>query len=152
MCLEYNIKEGASWPEAAPLLFRLLCCWQECILFWQKKKRNDDKKADTHKKKFFWPFWNNNLYRDERGDISLLSMKNKTKACATPNTPAHLVGGNWIKNTHPEVKIVPVPVFAALKQRLLAIWHNFRNYFYHLGQYFTAAITGARVYQKGRYQ
>lgn len=51
ICLEYNIKEGASWPEAAPLLFRLLCCWQECIFFGKKKKRNDNKKTEKKKKK-----------------------------------------------------------------------------------------------------
>lgn len=128
------------------------------MLFQQKRERNDDKGRHTHthkkeknkppKNPNYCPFWNNNLCRDERGDITLPSMKNKTKACATPNIPVHLAGGNWIKNSHPEVKIVPLSVFVALNQRLLAIWHNFRNYFSPLRQYFTAATPSARVYQE----
>jgi len=159
-------REGTNWPAATPFLLRLLFCWQECILFQQKRERNDDKVRHTHKKKKYekkkpyCPFWNNNLFRHEREDISLPSMKNKTKACATPNIPVHLVGVNWIKNSHPEVRIVPLPVFVALNQRLLAVWHNFRNYFSPLGQYFTAATPSARVYKedtnnetcKGRFQ
>lgn len=144
--------ERTSWLATAPFLFRLLCCWWECILFWQKRKSNYDKgrhtKKKEKKKKKYHPFWNNNLCRDERGAISLASMKHKTKAGATPNIPVHLVGGIWIKNSHPEVRIVPLSVFVALNQRLLAIWYNFRNYFSPLGQYFTAALPSSRVYRE----
>lgn len=117
-------REGTSGPAATPLLLRLLFCWQKGILFWQKKKTNIQKKwakKENRTKQNCCLFWNNNLCRGEKGDTSPPSMKKKTKAGTTTSIPVHLVGGNWIKSSCPEVKIVPLHVFVDLNQRLLAI-------------------------------
>lgn len=82
--------------------------------------------------------WNNKFCfcEDERGDIRLPSVKIRTKAGLTPNIPMHLVWNNWIKNSWPEVKIVPL--CACCMTQLLSV-HTL---------YFSAATPSARVYKE----
>lgn len=150
VCCEYNIKDSEQVGLQQPLFSSDFCYVVGSASFFDRRGKEMIIKADTQKKppKNYCPFWNNNLCRDERADTSLPSMRNKTKACATPNIPVQLVGGNWIKNSHSEVKIVPLPVFVALNQKLRAIWQNFRKYFSPLRQYFKAATQSSRGYQE----
>lgn len=123
ICLEYNIKEKEPVGLQQPLFSLDYCSVGRRRSSFDRRRKQTYKKMSKKRKqnKNSCLFWNNNLCRGEKGDTSPPSMKKKTKAGTTTSIPVHLVGGNWIKSSCPEVKIVPLHVFVDLNQRLLAI-------------------------------